>query len=274
MNCNFGKNPGAEQATATAETSPTPDTTTAVAAPHRFAPPAKATNAMPGDYVPQFIDIQFPRVNIVQKVGDLSNIYPHGAVLFAQKQLIFELPVKDQKQVIVKPGTAPVEMVVVGLKPKRFMEQIAYGSEERALVVNSEDEVTKAGGTCSYEEWQLKEDEGMRLFLPTVDSFLGIRKPDHIEDPNHTLFPYKVGEQWWALSMWMFKKTSYTHGAKKIFTARATGCLMNGLNTHTWALSTALKQRGKNFYFIPVLEEGVPSSPELLAFCAKALCAE
>lgn len=280
MKCDFTTSETAEQATAPVIESPAPAPAPApINAPVPYRNEAAVTapahpTVLLGDRLPEVEDIIFPRINIVQKVGELSNQQPQGAIMLARSLLLFELPIKDNKGSILTPGTPPVEIVVLGFKAKRWQEKIDWGSDDRALILDSEEAVIRNGGTTSYQEWELKKGEGMRLFVPMVDALLGIRKPDHVDDPEGVNFCYDVGGQKWALALWTLKGTSYTGAAKVWFTARATGCLRKGYPSFTWNLSTALKPFGKNFAYVPVLVPKGPSSPDLLEFVRRALTIE
>lgn len=280
MECNFSKNPGAEQASETfCETNDTPvkdvevESTTTVAGNTDTAVATRQTIVL-GDYIPELDDIVFPRLNIVQKVGDLSNSFEHGSILLAQNEILYTPPVKDGKGKVTEAGTPPVEIVVMGFKKKRFIEKVPFDSGIRSRVFGSEQEVVKNGGTLSYQEWELKKSEGISLFNPSVDCLVGIRKPDGVADQHELSFGYHVGDQRWAVALWQLTRTSYTAAAKKLFTERATGCLRKGYPTFTHSLSTVLKCFNKNWYFAPVLIPREPSSPELLEFVRTALSFE
>lgn len=280
MKVKFGKNPVAQQETGDPENVVTmpgsevevkgPETALTVI-PHQ--PPAAPTLLL-GDRLPEISDIQFPRINIVQKVGELSNAFPHGSIVFQRQLVLFELSIKNGQGQVVAAGTPPLDVVVLGFKPKRYQEKVEWGSEERAVTVDSEEAVRANGGTISWQEWELKKDQGLRLFTPMVDVLLGIKKPSHVNDANGVTFSYQVGADNYALALWTLKGTAYTGAAKPWFTARAAGCLRKGYSAFTWNLATILKNFGKNFAYIPVVTPKSPSSPEMLEFVRIALSME
>jgi hypothetical protein len=64
-----------------------------------------------------FEDIRLPRLNIVQKVGDLSTIFTPGEIVLNQN-LVIHSPGKDGK------GDSPINFTVLGFKKKQFVEKV------------------------------------------------------------------------------------------------------------------------------------------------------
>src|ERR1043166_3484222 len=116
----FAKNP-----TTITETQvvPTPDPETNVetvtgstpAAPTNTVTAVVTRKPLPiGDTIPDFSDIILPRLNIVQKVGQMSEVFPGGAVVFNGDTVIYTPPA------LVAPGQPapapqpPLEFIVIG----------------------------------------------------------------------------------------------------------------------------------------------------------------
>jgi hypothetical protein len=169
---------------------------------------------------------------------------------------------------VVKAGSQPLNITVLGFKNKRFVEKVAGGA--KGQICQTEAEVIKAGGTTSWQEWDLKKAEGMRLFQPLAEALIAIAKPEAIPDDG-TTFVYDIEGSKHALALWGMKGTAYTGGAKRFFTEYRMGCLRAGYPTFSWNLSTKLAKYGENFVFIPVLVPRAKSTPAFMEFVREVL---
>lgn len=222
-----------------------------------------------GDTIPEFEDIIFPRLNIVQKVGDLSNVFTHGAIVFDQTVVIYEPPtLKDGA--VIKPGTEPLDITVLGFKTKRFVERVDGG--KKGQICKTEADVVKAGGTLNYQEHELKKGSGLRLFQTLSEALVVVFKPAWVKDEGNAVFTYDVDGRPCALALWGMKGTAYTHGAKAFFTARGIGCLRKeGYPSWSWNLTTKLATTKGNSYFIPVLVPRTHSTSAMFAFAQQVI---
>jgi hypothetical protein len=221
-----------------------------------------------GDFIPEFKDIILPRLNIVQGVGKLKDIFPQGGLIFNQQIALFLPPSLDSRTGSQIPATPPVNIVVMGFRPTRYSEKVVGGAS--GMIVNTEDEVRAAGGTLDYKEWKLKEKDGMKRFEPLADALVAVERPAHVADDD-TVFTYTKDGKKWALCLWGMKGTAYTHAAKKVFfTARSCGCLTAGYPTRMFAVSTRLEpiMNSPNKVWVPVCIPQGKTSEEMLAFVA------
>lgn len=214
-----------------------------------------------------FNDIKLPRINIVQKVGELSNTFAGGEIVLNQGLPIYTPPtIKDG--VIIKPGTKPLNIVVIGFRPKQFVEKV-NGNVMGALC-NSEEEVGRLGGTLNYKEHETKVANKIpsKLFQEMATALLLIEKPEQLADTDHLCFPQEHEGKFYALALWSMKGGSYTNGAKTFYTARKMGHLrVGGYHSYSWSLGTKLEAyKTGNFAYIPVLTNGTKSSESFLAF--------
>jgi hypothetical protein len=280
----------------TTETTPTPDTAITVESITTVAPPAPATPGeqqqpppntekavavvnkntavarpthMLGDYLPDIEEIQFPRLNIVQKVGELSNVWPHGAILLDRKTALFECSVVKPNGDIVTKGTPPLEVCVLGLKSKRFVERVEGGG--KGATAKSEEEVVKLGGTTSYQEWEAGKEDGVRYFQPYVEALLAVRKPAHINDTEETVFTYESEGHRLSLVLFGMKGTAYTAAAKYWFTQRLIGNLREGYPSRWFSMGTELKKFVSNFAYIPVIKPLAKTTSEFREFAGMIL---
>jgi len=216
-----------------------------------------------------FDEIKLSRINIVQKVGDLSNIFNQGEIVLDQQQVIHTPASKNG------PGEPPLKVTVLGFKRTIFVEKVEGGVG--GLRAKTEDEVVRLGGTLDYEEHHASGKK-MPLFQPMETALLLIEKPDEFADPDHTVYPFECEGRRYMMVLWSMKGAAYTDGAKVFFTARKHGILRDikdasgkvidgGFPTHSYALTTKLKPfRTGNFAHVPVLTAGPKNSETFRRF--------
>ncbi len=218
-----------------------------------------------------FEDVILPRLNLVQKVGDLSNIFTPGEIVLNQASCIHEPANKDKS----KPGTGPLNIVILGFRKRQFVEKVEGG--EMGLLLNSEAEIEKNRGTLDYKEWDNSVRESkvpgsvvkpLRYFQKLATAVALVECPKHLTatDSDHILFPYECEGRFYALVLWGMKGTAYTHGAKKIFTHRKLGHLRGGYLKQGYTLTTELKPFGSNYAYVPLLGVGAKTTPAFEAF--------
>lgn len=216
-----------------------------------------------------FADVKFPRLNIVQNIGQLKDQFSPGEVVFGQATVLFTPPVFDVKTGNqVKAGTQPLNITAIGIVSRRFSEKIAGGIGGQ--LVNTEEEVRAAGGTLNYQEWDLKKEAGMKRFEPLIDFLIAMRRPEHIADDDK-VFSFPVGSLKYALGFWSLKGASYTAAFKEVLAYhRMAATLREGFPMHNFALSTRLKKwTGGKEAFVPILIPAEKSTPEFLEFATK-----
>jgi hypothetical protein len=227
------------------KTSQGTEATTALAPAARMSPPS--TFGTDNDTI-DFRDIVLPRINMVQKVGPLSEKFTPG------------LLVLDQALVLPQ----PIDVVLLGFRPTRYVERVVGGA--MGNICNSEQEVIDAGGTLDFKEAD-KTDKPWYQYEATA--IVLVRKPDAITDDSQFLFEFD-GKKW-GLVTWFMKGSAYTHGVKPLKTARRIGYLRANLGkdyfSYVFKTSIALEKfRTGNAAYVPVLEKGDATTPEFVEF--------
>lgn len=252
---------------------PEVQTTTAVvvAAPTAVSRPATFSD----DEDLNLDDVILPRINIVQKVGDLSNVFVPGEIVLNQQQVL-HTPSNPQRKI---DGTPALNVVFLGFRPRQFVEKTEGGA--LGLMLNSEQDVVANNGTLDWKEWKQSVEaskqpggpSAKRLFQRMATAILLIEKPDNIPDVEGVNFPYRTSDgKQYAMALWSMKGTAYTHAAKIVFTARKIGCLKaGGYPSYMWSLTTKCEQFGDNFAHVPVLKPSTRTSPELVSFIDSSL---
>lgn len=228
-----------------------------------------------------FNDIRLPRINIVQKTGEMSNVFQQGEIVLNQVLPIYTPPVlKDGA--IVKPGTKPLNLIILGFRKKQYVEKVA--SATMGALCNTEEEVGRLNGTLSYKEHETKVANGIpsKLFQELATAIILIEKPEHLADADHIEFAHECEGRYYALVLWGMKGGSYTNGYKAFATARKMGHLKTirvdgkivggGYISYSWSLGTKLETyKTGNFAWIPVVTNGAKSTPKFLEFARNLL---
>jgi hypothetical protein len=219
-----------------------------------------------GDYLPSLADVRLPRINIVHGVGQLKDDFPVGAIVYNSQLILHEAALGK------KPATDPVELVVIGWLPIRYVEKIQGGG--RGMLCTDLEQVRKAGGTLDYNEWKNKRAAGMRRFEILAEAVCLIKQPELCK-AEIAQFPFVIGENRWAIGVWGMKGTAYTNGAKTIFTARKMGCCLDGYPTCSWYASTAVMQftteEGKTSIPVPRFVPGKATSAEFRKYAVNII---
>lgn len=226
----------------TAEATPAPKKALAPVAP---ASPAIVTEDTDLEGEISRSDIRLPRINIVQKVGQLSNLFGPGSILF-------------NKEVVLSNGKTPVEIVPLRLK-KVYQQDLAYGSEETALVFERAEEVRAAGGSLQWGD--------DNYFTEVAHVQVAVVRPDDCPEELEALFPFEHGDKVYGCAMWTLKGSGFTSAGRTLITAR-TALLRDGLHTGRFMLSTELKNNAKNSWYAPVLKFAGRNTEEASSFFA------
>lgn len=239
-----------------------------------YTPAAPATSAVavrePAPFSDEdigFEDIRLPAINIVQKVGPLSNIFNGGEIVLGQSLVIHEPAGKDAAP------TPALELTVLGFRKKRYVEKVEGGTMGKTC--HSPEEVVAAGGTLDYREWAASVSASkaggsvkpLKYFQPLATALVFIAKPDSVKDDDHTEFSYEVEGRWYTLALWNIKGTAYSSAGKQIFTDRKLRHLRaGGYTSFRYLLTTKLAPFGTNFVYVPVLKAGAKNSDPFVAF--------
>lgn len=216
----------------------------------------------------RFEDVYLPRTNIVQNIGDLMKVFNPGEIVLNSTYVI-HTPAQAEKKIA---GTSPLKITIIGFKKKQFAEKVS--GNVQGLLVNSEAEVARAGGTLAYKEWDQSVQaaktnpalKALKYFQPLSTALLLIERPPELQDEGNVNFPYACEGKQYALALWSMKGTAFTNAAKHFFTARKIGHLREGYATRSWTLTTKLETYGSNMAWIPVVRPAEASTPAFLAF--------
>ncbi len=273
IDADFGAGP-APTTTAVAER---PSTAVESASPNRFS--ESSDGALEGDW--DNSDRRFPRLQIVNGSGKLSEKWNQGTTLFAEEQL---LPVPDPRT----PNPAHTFKFVPIWLRKQFRENLSQeemASGLSARIVSSIREVESLGGTT---QWIGKQKPS---WSPSAQVLMLVARPDVAID--HPGFDLELDGTRYGLAMFYASGTAFALTAKLIFNQAQTSLLVPVLDgegkptknergfpvkktmlyKHPWSWSTVKKAFDKFAVFVPDVKLDVrnQTGPELRAYAAELL---
>lgn len=196
-------------------------------------------------------DLVLPRLAIVQKVGDLSNVYPGGSIILGG-QLVLAEPGKEMNP------SGSIRVVVLGIQPTCYAEKLEGGA--RGNYFRTQEEVVKANGTLDWNESKRTEKQ---LYQRVALAMLAIEQPANLDG---TAFPYAVDGKNYALTLYTMKGVAYTNAARHFKSARKMGHLRDeptikrGYRHGIWTLQSQLRKYGSNYAYAPVVKAAGPTS--------------
>jgi hypothetical protein len=185
-------------------------------------------------------DISFPRLQIVQGMGNLSENFKKGELVL------------DGETSIYSDGSDPVEFTVVRIG-KMFEENINWDEGEIPRILNKADAVA-AGGSF---EWGMNGEQPD--WKPIADALVCIKG----EDAN--VYPFDFDGTNYAFALWRIKGTAYKRAAVPIFTASRM-YYRDGLHNGTFLLSTDKAVFGGKTVHVPKLKRGTRNTSEFVTW--------
>ena len=191
-------------------------------------------------------DVTNPRINVVAKTGGLvdEGFTPGDIVL--------------QKEITIYKRDMASMFAVVLACDKEYQEEMPRDSEEMPRVVKTEAEVLALGGTLDWDTPGI-------MFRPKADIDLLLRAPSILTDDEQDFFPFEVEGEFYAIVRLTVAKTAFPPSAGEVGQAVAYGG-GSPLSHKGWSISTRLRKRESNSWFVPVFKRSSKPSAALIAF--------
>ncbi len=216
-------------------------TTTAVALPQ------PAAGSVSGNI--ETSDLVVPSLKMAAKTGELGELFMPGSLVLNAEYALYGARADEPE----KKKEDPVWLTVLHAK-KSYYEHTEFGSGEIPKTADTLDEVHEQGGSL---EWV---NGAKPTWNPQVSCTVLVRGDDE------AYFPFEHGDHRYAMARWILASFSaYTNAAKPILTAAALN-LRAGLEYGSWKLSSALKKKGANSWYIPVLSTGEKNDEKFAAW--------
>lgn len=190
-------------------------------------------------------DVRPPRLNVVAKVGDLSNQFDPGSIVLSKELL---LVLKDQALNVV-----PVKI------RKRFQEDTEFG-EEMGETASTLQEVLSKGG-------QIKDRNADNFWTKLLDIVFLVEKPatadEKLKLALDLAFNIVIADKSYTFAAYTARKSSYTSVAVPIITAMQQG---RGVQDIMYTMTSALSKFNGNTWFKPTLRPAGKTTAEIAAY--------
>jgi len=199
-------------------------------------------------------DLIVPSLKLAAKTGELGELFQPGSFVLNMEYVLYGARADEPEK---KKETA-VWMTVVHAK-KSYYEVHPFGSDQIPKTADTLDEVLAQGGSLDFGA-----DGERPSWNPQLQCTVLLRGDDE------AYFPFEYGDTRYTMARWTLASFSaYSNAAKPILTAAALN-LRAGLEYGSWGLVSALKKKGANSWYIPVLSTG-PVNDEKFASWAREL---
>jgi hypothetical protein len=201
-------------------------------------------------------DFAWPKLNLVQGVGKLSEEWAPGTLLF-EKEVPLITPAASESG--VSSVTDMLDITVLNAR-KQFCENLPFGSEETAMVVDTEAEAIELGGGAKPGKYV---DNEPPAWIPFAQILVLFKAPNEAVAQS---CGYEFDGDNYGVGLYRVQKTSWNF-FKIVNTARMFR-LRNGLHTGGWKMYAARERSGENMVWKPKLKHDGLHSPEMIEFAA------
>lgn len=175
-------------------------------------------------------DLRLPRLNLVQRTGDLPDKFAFGEFVLNKTCLI----------------PKPLEFIALSIK-KQFQEKRPYGDTERGAVYDTAEELRAAGGVVGFGDYQYSELAHIFMLIKKDPSLDTMEDAEAVRD----LFMYEIAGELWAPVIYSVGRSAYTSLGKALLTARQF-TLRKGLFTGRWSMTSLINKGPKGTWVTPV----------------------
>ena len=175
-------------------------------------------------------DLRLPRLNLVQRTGDLPDKFAFGEFVLNKTCLI----------------PKPLEFIALSIK-KQFQEKRPYGDTERGAVYDTAEELRAAGGVVGFGDYQYSELAHIFMLIKKDPSLDTMEDAEAVRD----LFMYEIAGELWAPVIYSVGRSAYTSLGKALLTARQF-TLRKGLYTGRWSMASSINKGPKGTWVTPV----------------------
>jgi len=188
-------------------------------------------------------DIKFPRLAVVHKIGELSELFPGQSGAF----------VLNKDGILCPPGKS-LEVTAVFAK-KYYEEDVGFDSGTFGKRVSSAQEVLNNGGSL------MRGDE--HYYAPVADILFLVKQPETVDPAFEGMFFYDVAGAPHLLAAFTARSTAYNGVAVPIWTLKQQ---RGSIRASQWKLSTFLNSYNNKSWHKPILRPAGATSQVYLDF--------
>lgn len=188
-------------------------------------------------------DIKFPRISVVAKIGELSELFPgqSGAIAL------------NKDGILVPPGGF-LEVTAVFAK-KHYEEDVGFQTGVFGKRLNSAEEVIANGGSLD------RGDKG--YYAPVADVLFLVKQPEKLNPAFEGMFFYDIEGAPHLLAMFTARSTAYNTVAVPLWTLKKE---RGSIRVSHWKLVPVLTTYNGKTWHKPVLRPAGATSPEYMEF--------
>jgi hypothetical protein len=202
-------------------------------------PAGNPANGLIGEWTAQ--DTRLPRLNLVNKSGELANTFIPGTYVINKEHQINGLAEGSREK------SAPLNVIVASMA-KQYQENIPF--EERdakpAQVFNSSSEVFASGGRIDRAQ-----KEGCFSEIAHIELF--IEQPETLDEDAAALFYNTLGGKKFARVIWTVSGPAFGAVAVTVASALRGHLSQTGIVGGWWHLSSNLIKGQKNSWWQPAI---------------------
>jgi hypothetical protein len=202
-------------------------------------------------------DIRLPRVNLIHKTSKGELIEKFGIGSFVLNQ---EVKLSD--------GKTPI--IITALRAaKDYQQKLPFGSEDEPKMVNTPEEVERAGGTIQYSRQAVAEKN---YFGPRAHIQLIFALPEGASEEDAALFPYEFDGKTYGMAMFTVASSAYTSVGKELATLCNNNKIMRkGMQYGRLELTSEGRKKGDLDWKVPVIKYAGENPEELVKFFGSLL---
>jgi hypothetical protein len=187
-------------------------------------------------------DIKLPRLNLVNKSGELADSFTPGTFTINSEHALTELAAG------AKDKGSPLTVIGVRMK-KQYQENIRFDDRDvfPTRVFDSAAEVADNGGRISWR------DKGQNFYSEIAHIEFLIQKPEGLPEEVDPLFFYPIGDHSYARVIYTVGSTAFTAVAVTMASALRGHLSETGLIGGFWTLGSKLRKNEKNSWWAPTL---------------------
>ena len=187
-------------------------------------------------------DIKLPRLNLVNKSGELADLFTPGTFAINKEHGLTKISEAD------KTVGLPLTVIATRMK-KQYQENIRY--EDREITPQRTfDSATEVAANGGRVDWKNK---GPGFFSEMAHIELLIQKPEGLPEEVDPLFYYAIGEQSYARVIYTVSGTAFTAVAVTVASALRGHLSETGLHGGLWLLGSKLRKNEKNSWWAPTI---------------------
>lgn len=189
-------------------------------------------------------DLTIPKMNLVNKTGELSNQFAPGSFVY-------------NREVLLGDGKKPATITMTRIA-KFYLQDVPYGSGEMPKNFTSIRDVRAAGGALAGDP---DVEEGTDTYSEAMTCIVLVKSPIK----EHALFPFEFANEHYALAQWLLTKSAYKATGRTIFT-HSQLALRDGIDTAAYELTSSLRTNSAASWYVPTVKLGAKHTPEFVEF--------